>query len=158
ERRARPLSGVRHRSPPISGSGVARKENRHLAGRPGGFFGRSRGTVSASPHRSWPPTLTPSKFATLVPKPPQSGSLGRVAGDPRKSERDARPPRARPEAGRGDDAIRIYKSVIELGGAKEVSMRRTEMRSSKGTKLYAVRDSKGRFKDIQTYKRAHGMD
>jgi len=37
-------------------------------------------------------------------------------------------------------------------------MRRTEMRSSKGTKLYAVRDSKGRFKDIQTYKRAHGMD
>jgi DNA-binding protein HU-beta len=37
-------------------------------------------------------------------------------------------------------------------------MRRTVMRSSKGTKLYAVRDSKGRFKDIQTYKRAHGMD
>jgi len=26
------------------------------------------------------------------------------------------------------------------------------------TKLYAVRDSKGRFMDIQTYKRAHGMD
>ena len=37
-------------------------------------------------------------------------------------------------------------------------MRRTVMRSSKGTKLYAVRDSQGRFKDIQTYKRAHGMD
>ncbi|HEX7254128.1 MAG TPA: hypothetical protein VF376_14715 [Thermoanaerobaculia bacterium] len=37
-------------------------------------------------------------------------------------------------------------------------MRRTVMRSSKGTKLYAVRDSRGRFKDIQTYKRAHGMD
>ncbi len=36
--------------------------------------------------------------------------------------------------------------------------KRTTMRSSKGTKLYAVRDSKGRFKDIQTYKRAHGMD
>jgi hypothetical protein len=32
------------------------------------------------------------------------------------------------------------------------------MRSSKGTKLYAVRDKKGRFKDIQTYKRAHTMD
>ena len=26
------------------------------------------------------------------------------------------------------------------------------------TKLYAVRDSKGRFKDIQTYKRAHSAD
>ena len=36
--------------------------------------------------------------------------------------------------------------------------KRTTHRSSKGTKLYAVRDSKGRFKDIQTYKRAHGAD
>ena len=36
--------------------------------------------------------------------------------------------------------------------------KRTTHRSSKGTKLYAVRDSEGRFKDIQTYKRAHGMD
>ena len=35
---------------------------------------------------------------------------------------------------------------------------RTTHRSSTGTKLYAVRDSKGRFKDIQTYKRAHGQD
>ncbi|HEX7574141.1 MAG TPA: hypothetical protein VF514_13705 [Bacteroidota bacterium] len=37
-------------------------------------------------------------------------------------------------------------------------MRRTTHRSSTGTKLYAVRDKKGRFVDIQTYKRAHGMD
>jgi hypothetical protein len=36
--------------------------------------------------------------------------------------------------------------------------KRTTMRSSKGKKLYAVRDRKGRFKDIQTYKRAHGED
>jgi hypothetical protein len=36
--------------------------------------------------------------------------------------------------------------------------RRTTHRSVSGTKLYAVRDSKGRFKDIQTYKRAHSMD
>jgi hypothetical protein len=36
--------------------------------------------------------------------------------------------------------------------------KRTTMRSSKGTKLYAVRDKKGRFKDIQTYKRAHTAD
>jgi uncharacterized protein YjhX (UPF0386 family) len=35
---------------------------------------------------------------------------------------------------------------------------RTTHRSTKGTKLYAVRDAKGRFKDIQTYKRAHGAD
>ena len=37
-------------------------------------------------------------------------------------------------------------------------VKRTVMRSSKGTKLYAVRDAKGRFKDIQSYKKAHSMD
>ena len=37
-------------------------------------------------------------------------------------------------------------------------VRRTTHRSSSGKKLYAVRDSKGRFKDIQTYKRAHRQD
>ena len=36
--------------------------------------------------------------------------------------------------------------------------RRTTHRSISGTKLYAVRDAQGRFKDIQTYKRAHGRD
>jgi DNA-binding protein HU-beta len=36
--------------------------------------------------------------------------------------------------------------------------RRTTHRSLKGKKLYAVRDTKGRFKDIQTYERAHGAD
>lgn len=35
---------------------------------------------------------------------------------------------------------------------------RTELRSSKGTKLYAVRKADGTFKDIQTYKRAHTQD
>lgn len=37
-------------------------------------------------------------------------------------------------------------------------MARTTHRSSKGTKLYAVRDKAGQFKDIQTYKRAHAQD
>lgn len=37
-------------------------------------------------------------------------------------------------------------------------MARTTHRSSKGTKLYAVRDKEGKFKDIQTYKRAHAAD
>lgn len=36
--------------------------------------------------------------------------------------------------------------------------RRTTHRSSSGKKLYAVRDAKGRFKDIQTYERAHRQD
>jgi hypothetical protein len=37
-------------------------------------------------------------------------------------------------------------------------VKRTVMRSSKGKKLYAVRDAKGRFKDIQSYKKSHAMD
>jgi hypothetical protein len=36
--------------------------------------------------------------------------------------------------------------------------KRTTHRSTKGTKLYAVRDAKGRFKDIQSFKRAQGQD
>lgn len=39
-----------------------------------------------------------------------------------------------------------------------MASKRTTHRSSKGTKLYAVRDTKGRFKDIQSYKKAHGQD
>jgi len=37
-------------------------------------------------------------------------------------------------------------------------VRRTTHRSVAGKKLYAVRDAKGRFKDIQTYERAHRAD
>jgi hypothetical protein len=36
--------------------------------------------------------------------------------------------------------------------------KRTTLRSKGGKKLYAVRNKKGQFKDIQTYKRAHGQD
>ncbi len=37
-------------------------------------------------------------------------------------------------------------------------MKRTTHRSRTGKKLYAVRDAKGRFVDIQTYERAHRAD
>jgi hypothetical protein len=36
--------------------------------------------------------------------------------------------------------------------------RRTTLRSKKGKKLYAVRTKSGKFKDIQTYQRAHSAD
>lgn len=36
--------------------------------------------------------------------------------------------------------------------------KRTTHRSTAGRKLYAVRDAKGRFVDIQTYERAHRAD
>lgn len=46
---------------------------------------------------------------------------------------------------------RVAKKAAKRGS-------RTTMYSSGGKKLYAVRDSEGKFKDIQTYKRAHGQD
>ena len=49
-------------------------------------------------------------------------------------------------------------SVQELEEEVSVAGKWTTHRSSNGTKLYAVRDKKGQFKDIQTYKRAHGQD
>ena len=36
--------------------------------------------------------------------------------------------------------------------------KRTTLRSSAGKKLYAVRDAKGKFKDVQSYQRAHSQD
>jgi hypothetical protein len=36
--------------------------------------------------------------------------------------------------------------------------KRTTMRSKTGKKLYAKRDAKGKFEDIQTYARAHAAD
>jgi hypothetical protein len=36
--------------------------------------------------------------------------------------------------------------------------KRTTHRSTAGKKLYAVRDKQGRFKDIQTFERAHRQD
>ncbi len=36
--------------------------------------------------------------------------------------------------------------------------KRTTLRSKTGKKLYAKRDAKGEFEDIQSYKRAQGSD
>ena len=39
-----------------------------------------------------------------------------------------------------------------------MATKRTTHRSSTGKKLYAVRDKSGKFKDIQSYKKAHSAD
>ena len=39
-----------------------------------------------------------------------------------------------------------------------MATKRTTHRTGSGKKVYAKRDQKGRFKDIQSYKRAHGQD
>jgi len=50
------------------------------------------------------------------------------------------------------------RNCIPPSTGERAVAKRTTHRSSSGTKLYAVRDKKGQFKDIQTYKRAHGQD
>ena len=57
--------------------------------------------------------------------------------------------------------LRAVSRIISPHAAKGGPMakaRRTTHRSTAGKKLYAVRDAKGRFKDIQTYERAHRAD
>jgi hypothetical protein len=39
-----------------------------------------------------------------------------------------------------------------------MASKRTTHRSKSGKKVYAVRAKTGRFKDVQSYKRAHGQD
>jgi hypothetical protein len=52
-------------------------------------------------------------------------------------------------------AARPISTLTTHSGATMTKAKRTTHRSSKGTKLYAVRDSKGRFKDIQSRRHAH---
>ena len=54
--------------------------------------------------------------------------------------------------------LEFYNCDDEFLKGGTMPTKRTTMRSSKGTKLYAVRDKDGRFKDIQSYKKAHSMD
>jgi hypothetical protein len=52
----------------------------------------------------------------------------------------------------------LIRRVSATWSAEEQMAKRTTHRSTAGKKLYAVRDSAGRFKDIQTYERAHRAD
>jgi DNA-binding protein HU-beta len=50
------------------------------------------------------------------------------------------------------------KAAKKKATTKKATTKRTTLRSTTGTKLYVVRNVKGEFKDIQTYKRAQGPD
>jgi len=58
----------------------------------------------------------------------------------------------------GSATIRKVKRNVPKNLNGGLSMKRTVLRSKTGKKLYAVRDKKGRFVDIQSYKKAHGQD
>jgi hypothetical protein len=53
---------------------------------------------------------------------------------------------------------RSWQEQIAIKNRRRLAMARTTHRSKSVKKLYAVRDKQGRFKDIQSYKRAHGQD
>ena len=57
---------------------------------------------------------------------------------------------------RVQNRLRCQPAVSQGSGSCLPKERR--IAAPKGTKLYAVRDKKGQFEDIQTYKRAHGQD
>jgi hypothetical protein len=50
------------------------------------------------------------------------------------------------------------KKSVKKKSAKKKAGKRTTLYSSSGKKLYAVRDASGKFKDIQSYARAHAAD
>ncbi len=59
------------------------------------------------------------------------------------------------------EAAQLFRRELAEKGEPEMAAkkaRRTTHRSVSGKKLYAVRDATGRFKDIQTYERAHRAD
>ena len=45
-----------------------------------------------------------------------------------------------------------------MAAKKRTTKKRTTLRSTKDTKLYARRNQRGEFEDVQSYKRAHGSD
>lgn len=73
-----------------------------------------------------------------------------MAKKARKSKAKARKSKAKSKS-RKKVAKKAKKAKAKKG-------RRTVLYSSKGKKLYAVRDKGGKFKDIQSYQRAHSMD
>jgi hypothetical protein len=73
-----------------------------------------------------------------------------MAKKARKSKAKARKSKAKAKSRK--------KAAKKAKKAKKKKGRRTVLYSSKGKKLYAVRDKGGKFKDIQSYQRAHSMD
>lgn len=76
-----------------------------------------------------------------------------MAKKARRSKAKARKSKAKSKSKR-----KVAKKAKKARKAKAKKGRRTVLYSSKGKKLHAVRDKGGKFKDIQSYQRAHSMD
>lgn len=64
--------------------------------------------------------------------------------------------KAKKKAAKKSSAKKTAKKAAKKGAKK--TAKRTVLYSSKGKKLYAKRDAGGKFKDIQSYQKAHSMD
>ena len=105
-----------------------------------------------SPARRPPPEVTAARALARdrigPPSPGPSRTISASKHGTQDRDEDV------PGAGAG-----LESAVIEpKEGAMAGKARRTTHRSVAGKKLYAVRDAQGRFKDIQTYERAHRAD
>ena len=87
----------------------------------------------------------------LAPKEPPTDLLPR-RGFFRPAGKAQRAPRELDPGASHNVAIQTVAGGIMAG------QRRTTHRSTAGKKLYAVRDARGRFIDIQTFERAHRAD
>jgi DNA-binding protein HU-beta len=76
-----------------------------------------------------------------------------MAKKARKAKSKAKKSKAKSKAKK-----KTAKKAKKAKKAKRKKSRRTVLYSTKGKKLYAVRDKTGKFKDIQSYQRAHSMD
>jgi aconitate hydratase len=88
-----------------------------------------------------------------APKPPVKATKTAAA----KAKKPATAGKGAATKARAKKAGRAKKGARKATRASAAG-RRTTLRSSKGTKLYAVRTKSGTFKDIQTYRRAHAAD
>ncbi|QOJ00638.1 MAG: hypothetical protein HRU70_09100 [Phycisphaeraceae bacterium] len=66
--------------------------------------------------------------------------------------------KAAKKASRGSSTKAVKKAGKKAKKTGKKKGRRTVLYSSKGKKLYAVRDGGGKFKDIQSYQRSHAAD
>jgi hypothetical protein len=66
--------------------------------------------------------------------------------------------KAKAKGRRSKARAKLAKKSAKSSKRAKKKGRRTVMYTSSGKKLYAKRDASGKFKDIQSYQRAHSMD
>ena len=118
-----------------------------------------RGRLLPLPRRAARDEGRQDDLAGLRDLPLAAGAGREGPGDPEDDRPSSRARRRGASLRRGGRSrIISRRRRADLEEVPMAKARRTTHRSSAGKKLYAVRDADGRFKDIQTYERAHRAD